>query len=342
MGCRAPRSARPRRPRRARRAVPGRLLAALRAGTAGAPRADPDGELGDRPPVRQLPVGRSAAVRRLPRPQRRHLHRHGRPRVRPDPLAQRPGDRRTGRWCRPGPASRDPGRPGRRQRPGDRAVVRRRHRVRLAGPLLPRRRHGPGRGLRDARRGAHRLPRSGGRRAGPARRARRQAEGFATFASGGPCSGATGAGRGRGARGGRASRRGACRRARPWQAADGAADAGDACASGSSATGRWAGPTATATASRRASRTCRCAGRQADLRTRRAAPSRPPRRPTARSWTTDWRDLVGRDDIDMVDICTPPGTHAEIAEAAAAAGKAVLSEKPLGASYGEAHAAWPR
>ena len=28
---------------------------------------------------------------------------------------------------------------------------------------------------------------------------------------------------------------------------------------------------------------------------------------------TDWRELVGRDDVDVVDICTPPGTHAEIA-----------------------------
>ncbi len=60
----------------------------------------------------------------------------------------------------------------------------------------------------------------------------------------------------------------------------------------------------------------------------------------AESWTSDWRDLVGRADVDMVDICTPPGTHAEIAEAAAAAGKAVLSEKPLGTSYGQAYAAW--
>lgn len=60
----------------------------------------------------------------------------------------------------------------------------------------------------------------------------------------------------------------------------------------------------------------------------------------AERWTIDWRDIVGSPDIDMVDICTPPGTHAEIAEAAAAAGKAVLSEKPLGASYGQAHAAW--
>ncbi len=57
-------------------------------------------------------------------------------------------------------------------------------------------------------------------------------------------------------------------------------------------------------------------------------------------WTTDWRELVTSPDIDMVDICTPPGTHAEIAEAAARAGKAVLSEKPLGATYAEAYAAW--
>ncbi|MDQ2965843.1 MAG: Gfo/Idh/MocA family oxidoreductase [Chloroflexota bacterium] len=60
----------------------------------------------------------------------------------------------------------------------------------------------------------------------------------------------------------------------------------------------------------------------------------------AEGWTTDWRELVASADIDMVDICTPPGTHAEIAKAAAAAGKAVLSEKPLGTSYREAHAAW--
>ena len=60
----------------------------------------------------------------------------------------------------------------------------------------------------------------------------------------------------------------------------------------------------------------------------------------AEGWTTNWRDLVDRADVDLVDICTPPGTHAEIAEAAAAAGKAVLSEKPLGTSYAQAHAAW--
>jgi predicted dehydrogenase len=55
--------------------------------------------------------------------------------------------------------------------------------------------------------------------------------------------------------------------------------------------------------------------------------------------TTDWRALVARDDIGVVDICTPPGTHAEIAQAAAAAGKAVLCEKPLALSYPQAAAA---
>jgi predicted dehydrogenase len=55
--------------------------------------------------------------------------------------------------------------------------------------------------------------------------------------------------------------------------------------------------------------------------------------------TTDWHALVESTDIDMVDICTPPGTHDEIAKAAAAAGKAVLSEKPLAVSYAQARAA---
>ncbi len=54
---------------------------------------------------------------------------------------------------------------------------------------------------------------------------------------------------------------------------------------------------------------------------------------------TDWRRLTERDDVDMVDICTPPGTHAEIAQAAAAAGKAVLCEKPLAVTFAQAAAA---
>lgn len=47
------------------------------------------------------------------------------------------------------------------------------------------------------------------------------------------------------------------------------------------------------------------------------------------AWTTDWRELVTSPEVDVVDICTPPGTHAEIIRAAAAAGKAIICEKPL-------------
>ncbi len=50
---------------------------------------------------------------------------------------------------------------------------------------------------------------------------------------------------------------------------------------------------------------------------------------------TDWRALVDRPDVDVVDICTPPGSHAAIIEAAAEAGKAILCEKPLGVEYEE-------
>jgi predicted dehydrogenase len=51
---------------------------------------------------------------------------------------------------------------------------------------------------------------------------------------------------------------------------------------------------------------------------------------------TDWRDVVNREDIDVVDICTPGDSHAEIAIAAARAKKAVLCEKPLANTVAEA------
>src|SRR5919202_1697805 len=51
---------------------------------------------------------------------------------------------------------------------------------------------------------------------------------------------------------------------------------------------------------------------------------------------TDWRKLVERKDIDLIDICTPNNTHAEIAIAAARAGKMILCEKPLAMNGPEA------
>lgn len=47
------------------------------------------------------------------------------------------------------------------------------------------------------------------------------------------------------------------------------------------------------------------------------------------SYETDWRKLIERDDIDLIDICTPNNTHAEMAIEAAKAGKMILCEKPL-------------
>ncbi|SCL66894.1 Gfo/Idh/MocA family oxidoreductase [Micromonospora peucetia] len=54
------------------------------------------------------------------------------------------------------------------------------------------------------------------------------------------------------------------------------------------------------------------------------------------AYTTDWRDLIASDGIDVVDICTPGDSHAEIAIAALAAGKHVLCEKPLANTVAEA------
>ncbi|HYF72745.1 MAG TPA: Gfo/Idh/MocA family oxidoreductase, partial [Nocardioides sp.] len=56
--------------------------------------------------------------------------------------------------------------------------------------------------------------------------------------------------------------------------------------------------------------------------------------------SADWREAVARDDIDLVDICTPGNTHAEIAIAALRAGKHVLCEKPLGRTAPESHELW--
>ncbi len=54
------------------------------------------------------------------------------------------------------------------------------------------------------------------------------------------------------------------------------------------------------------------------------------------SHTTDWHKVVEDDAIDLVDICVPNNVHAEIAIAAAKAGKAILCEKPLALDAGQA------
>jgi len=54
------------------------------------------------------------------------------------------------------------------------------------------------------------------------------------------------------------------------------------------------------------------------------------------SYATDWRDVVNRKDIDVIDIASPNDTHHEIAIAAAKASKMVMCEKPLGRTAKEA------
>src|SRR5690348_5085421 len=46
--------------------------------------------------------------------------------------------------------------------------------------------------------------------------------------------------------------------------------------------------------------------------------------------------LIARDDVDVVHICTPNATHAELARKAIAAGKAVICEKPLATTVADA------
>jgi predicted dehydrogenase len=54
--------------------------------------------------------------------------------------------------------------------------------------------------------------------------------------------------------------------------------------------------------------------------------------------STDWRAVLGREDIDIVDICAPGFLHAEITIAALASGKHVIVEKPLANTLAEAEA----
>lgn len=56
------------------------------------------------------------------------------------------------------------------------------------------------------------------------------------------------------------------------------------------------------------------------------------------SFETSWRDLVRRDDIDLIDINSPNSSHAEIAIAAAENGKHLLLEKPMAMNLAEAKA----
>jgi predicted dehydrogenase len=50
----------------------------------------------------------------------------------------------------------------------------------------------------------------------------------------------------------------------------------------------------------------------------------------------DWKELVARDDVDLVSVVTPPATHMEITLAALEQGKAVLCEKPMAMNAAEA------
>ena len=74
-----------------------------------------------------------------------------------------------------------------------------------------------------------------------------------------------------------------------------------------------------------------------------ASRSRSSAEATAAEWGSgdvvdDWATLIGRDDVDAVDICSPNRSHADIAIAAAGAGKHVLVEKPMACTVAEADA----
>jgi predicted dehydrogenase len=52
-------------------------------------------------------------------------------------------------------------------------------------------------------------------------------------------------------------------------------------------------------------------------------------------WTADYRELLARDDIDLIDCCVPNNAHEEVITAAAAAGKHIYCEKPLSMNVAE-------
>ncbi|CAH1200184.1 Myo-inositol 2-dehydrogenase [Paenibacillus allorhizoplanae] len=58
------------------------------------------------------------------------------------------------------------------------------------------------------------------------------------------------------------------------------------------------------------------------------------------SYETDWRRLIERNDIDVIDIGTPNHLHADIAIAAAQAGKHIICEKPLAMQKEQAFTMW--
>ncbi|SEB50454.1 Gfo/Idh/MocA family oxidoreductase [Paenibacillus sp. GP183] len=57
-------------------------------------------------------------------------------------------------------------------------------------------------------------------------------------------------------------------------------------------------------------------------------------------YATDWKDVIDRNDIDVICIATPTSSHMEIAIAAAKAGKHILCEKPLGMNAVDAKQMW--
>ena len=56
------------------------------------------------------------------------------------------------------------------------------------------------------------------------------------------------------------------------------------------------------------------------------------------AYETDWKEVLKREDVQLVDVCTPGSSHAEIVIAALEAGKHVLCEKPMANSVEEARA----